>query len=213
MENVYDIAKYFIQKHPDIQISCFDSNMKLQKLLLFAYLVNLSLNNTDLFKDNIYAFEYGCVIGDVRLKFENNFNTFIKESKNFKPNFNNKTQKVLDITDNIFGNLSAKELSELNHNFEFWKTIYEQSEKKFEKSLIPKELIQKEKYKTTNVIESYLNKEDNLKTEIINGIKFYYDPNEITIDDNLLSDLYNMSLSADENAYTITKMEDEVIVY
>ena len=214
MENVYDLAKFFVKTNLDIQQSNFDSNMKLQKLLLFAYLINLSLYNSPLYKDNIFAFKQGCVIGDVRLKFKDNFNTFLKDSLAFKPNFSKETDKVLELTNEIFSHYSAKELSELNHTFNFWNDTYKKSSKTNPgDAVIPTELIKKEIDKTYKVISTYENRDKEEVYEVINGVRFYYNPKEITLTDKDYDKLYDLSLVTDEVAMSLFLDDGEVQAY
>jgi len=120
MVDVLDCAKYFMKNATGLNNS-FDGSMKLQKLLVFSNLVNMALNNKPLFKDRLYAFKNGCVVDSVRLKYKNDYLGLKKESESFKPNFSECELEALDITLNIFDKLSAKELSDLNHEFDFWK--------------------------------------------------------------------------------------------
>ena len=205
MVDVLDCAKYFMKNATGLNNS-FDGSMKLQKLLVFSNLVNMALNNKPLFKDRLYAFKNGCVVDSVRLKYKNDYLGLKKESESFKPNFSECELEALDITLNIFDKLSAKELSDLNHEFDFWKDSYVDGENY---CIVSNDNIKKE----LPIIKSYRNRDKNKKTEVINGITFYYDPNNLNIDANFIVDgesysimdeLYDFTLNElDENCYSI----------
>lgn len=209
MVDVLDCAKYFMKNATGLNNS-FDGSMKLQKLLVFSNLVNMALNNKPLFKDRLYAFTNGCVVDSVRLKYKNDYLGLKKESESFKPNFSECELEALDITLNIFDKLSAKELSDLNHEFDFWKDSYVDGENY---CIVSNDNIKKELPIIKNIIDSYRNRDKNKKTEVINGITFYYDPNNLNIDANFIVDgesysimdeLYDFTLNElDENCYSI----------
>ncbi len=209
MVDVLDCAKYFMKNATGLNNS-FDGSMKLQKLLVFSNLVNMALNNKPLFKDRLYAFKNGCVVDSVRLKYKNDYLGLKKESESFKPNFSECELEALDITLNIFDKLSAKELSDLNHEFDFWKDSYVDGENY---CIVSNDNIKKELPIIKNIIDSYRNRDKNKKTEVINGITFYYDPNNLNIDANFIVDgesysimdeLYDFTLNElDENCYSI----------
>ena len=83
MSNVFDYAKYFMKQGLDTQRNTFDGNMKLQKLLVFANLISLAERGEPLFNDEILAFEQGCVIEEVRLKYKHSYSEFALEADNF----------------------------------------------------------------------------------------------------------------------------------
>ena len=170
MVDVLDCAKYFMKNATGLNNS-FDGSMKLQKLLVFSNLVNMALNNKPLFKDRLYAFKNGCVVDSVRLKYKNDYLGLKKESESFKPNFSECELEALDITLNIFDKLSAKELSDLNHEFDFWKDSYVDGENY---CIVSNDNIKKELPIIKNIIDSYRNRDKNKKTEVINGITFKY---------------------------------------
>lgn len=209
MVDVLDCAKYFMKNATGLNNS-FDGSMKLQKLLVFSNLVNMALNNKPLFKDRLYAFKNGCVVDSVRLKYKNDYLGLKKESESFKHNFSECELEALDITLNIFDKLSAKELSDLNHEFDFWKDSYVDGENY---CIVSNDNIKKELPIIKNIIDSYRNRDKNKKTEVINGITFYYDPNNLNIDAtfivdgesySIMDELYDFTLNElDENCYSI----------
>ena len=49
--------------------------------------------------------------------------------------------------------------------------------------------------------------------ETINGVNFYYSPEEITLIDDILQQLYDFSLLAGDTAYSVYKEDKELIIY
>ena len=87
MRDVYDFAKFFIKNGADSTPDTYDGNMKLQKLLVLADLASISEFGEPLFNDEILAFENGCVIEKVRLRYKNDYSEFKQESVDFQPDF------------------------------------------------------------------------------------------------------------------------------
>ena len=51
------------------------------------------------------------------------------------------------------------------------------------------------------------------KSEIINGVTFYYDPMHVNMDDNLLSELTTFAQQADDEVYTVYYDEEALVIY
>ena len=73
MRDVYDFAKYFIKNGADSKPNTYDGNMKLQKLLVLSDLANIAENGKLLFPDPVLAFQNGCVVEKVRLRYKNDY--------------------------------------------------------------------------------------------------------------------------------------------
>lgn len=56
MRDVYDFAKFFIKNGTDSKPNTYDGNMKLQKLLVLADLVNIAEYGLPLFDEQVLAF-------------------------------------------------------------------------------------------------------------------------------------------------------------
>lgn len=216
MRNVEEYAKFFLKLGMDDNPNTFDGNMKLQKLLFFANLINFSKNDNLLFQENMLAFKNGTVIEEVRKRYKNDFISFKEEARNFEPEFSESEMEVLNITSELFGKLSARELSDVNHQFDFWQYRLEESTNVFgyrdkEKAKITIEDIESEKSKIDMVINSYYDsKELGLLCELINGISFYYDPFEVDFE-LIQNQLENFAQEADEEAYTVS-LENNMLV-
>ena len=217
MKSVFDYAKYFMKKDLDNIPNTYDGNMKLQKLLVFANLVSLAINDKPLFDAPIYAFEYGCVIESIRVKYKEDYSSFHSESKLFDPDFTEDECTVLNTTADIFGKLSARELSELNHTFNFWNQSYKKSIKAYgfkdkELSVVSIESMKKEICKIKKVLTAYNESQKNqMKREIVNGIVFYIDP-LLDVTDDILNELEAFSWCANDNAYSVYSDESAGLV-
>lgn len=213
-----NIAKWFMKKGLDSVPNTFDGNMKLQKLLFFANCISLAKNGKPLFTDPILAFENGCVIESIRQRYKNDYATFKSDSEKYNPDFSKEEYDVLNLTADIFGDLSAKELSELNHSFDFWKKAFDRSKgpdgyKCKEKSIISQDDIMPELPKIQQVLAAHKeNTAKGMRFESVNGIKFYYSP-AFDLNDDIISRLDEFSRTADEKAYTVYQENGDLVIY
>lgn len=225
MRGVMEYAKYFMQKATGLD-NTLDGNMKLQKLLTFANLINIALNDEPLFSETMRAFKNGCVIETVRLNYRECYQSLKEASKTFKPNFSNSEFEILDLTLGIFDKLSAKELSNLNHEFEFWENAYKRYKSTNDSvdSNISEDEIKNELHVIKSIIDSYKNRDNSMLVERVNGIDFFYDPKNLDIDGfvfvsgeevSILDELYEFSLSeeAEDNCYTIYLDDGELVIF
>lgn len=219
MNTAYDYAKYFMSKGMDSFPNTFDGNMKLQKLLVFADLLSLAKYGSPLFDDKIMAFTNGYVVEDVRKEYQNNYAAFKAASDSFKPDFSDTEQIVMDYTEAIYGSMSAKELSDLSHDFDFWSESYNNglSESGYhnkELSVISTDSMIREIGKVRNVIAAYEQTQQlESSFQYINGIRFYYTPSDLEMTDEIIGDLFEFSKSADESSYSVYYDNGELVVY
>lgn len=219
MRDVYEYAKYFIKNKLDTNPNTYDGNMKLQKLLFFANMISLAKYDKLLFEEPICAFKNGCVIEKVRLRYKADYNSFYNDSLNFNPDFSIEEYDVLSDTADIFGELSAKELSEINHSYDFWNKSYKNSVningyRCKEGSIINVDDMKAEIQKIKLILDAYhQNKIIDQNNEIINGVKFYYDSKEVEMTEELLDELYEFSLSANEKSYTVYVDNGKLVIY
>lgn len=155
--NVFDFAKWFLDNNLDTPRDTFKGNMKLQKLLFFAQLISLAKNKRVLFNDEFCAFQNGMVMENVRLAYRNN----LSELLNYKGNSISKEDiEVLELTKNIYGSEDADTLSNMTHQFEYWKKYLNLSTDKNDykdkdKSLVPNEELEKELDNIKDVLDAY----------------------------------------------------------
>lgn len=193
MVKAIDVAKWFININCDNPRNTYDGNMKLQKLLYFAQLIHLARTGDVLFKDPIFAFANGSVVEDVRLHYKNDIISLINETMELS-GINEEEIRTLQITEAIFCNLSAKELSELNHLHKAWEIAYDRSLINGipQKHLSEIRIRDIEEYDLDNIRDMVKAHELEIGLchfEVINGNKFYYDPTEITLTEQVIAEL------------------------
>lgn len=215
-EDVFKIAKWFIKQGLDDPRNKFDGNMKLQKLLYFAQLIHLEQFNQPLFDETIRAFENGAVVESVRVKYRDDNSRFVEEANRMFEDFQERVIKTLQLTAELFGDYSAKELSELNHNHECWQKALNNSKDESGFYDKDKNIITIEKMRecaAKNIKEVIEAKKQiaklNHEYEVINGVKFFYDPSEISLDEDIYRELQKYNK---ENSYTITKDPSQGLV-
>lgn len=213
-----EIAKWFIKNEYDNPRNTLEGNMKLQKLLYFAQLIHLYKYRKPLFSDEIYAFEHGSVIETVRQEYKCNHQALVKDAYNSVDDFSDQELETLNITADIFGDADAEELSELNHLQKSWRKRFNDSkimDNYYVKELgvITVEDMMEDLDNIKQIMEAYeMTCRSRMHYEEINGVKFYYDPNEITMDEEMINIL--RKFPADEPAYSICRDENMgVIIY
>ena len=217
MRDVYDYAKYFIKNGADSTPNTYDGNMKLQKLLVLADLANIAEYGQVLFNDEVLAFKNGCVVEKIRLRYKNDYQGFKKDSDSFEPDFTENEYEILGLVLAIFGSASARELSEINHTFNFWKQAYQRGTdangflNKFN-SVVDMVNQTADVQKMKEILDAYKEsaKEVTAK-EIINGITYYYDGFELS--DAIIEQLESFSLTADDDVYSMYMDDGKLVIY
>jgi len=117
MEKALAVANYFIKK--GLADGKEVSPMKLQKLVYFAHGWHLALYDEPLIDEAIQAWQYGPVVPSIYHEFKLAGNGPIKEpaSEFFweKSTVSNDKEKFLDAIWNLYGDLTAIQLSNLTH--------------------------------------------------------------------------------------------------
>ncbi len=217
MRDVYDYAKYFIKNGADSTPNTYDGNMKLQKLLVLADLANIAEYGQVLFNDEVLAFKNGCVVEKIRLRYKNDYQGFKKDSDSFEPDFTENEYEILGLVLAIFGSASARELSEINHTFNFWKQAYQRGtdangfHNKFN-SVVDMVNQTADVQKMKEILDAYKEsaKEVTAK-EIINVITYYYDGFELS--DAIIEQLESFSLTADDDVYSMYMDDGKLVIY
>lgn len=202
----------------------FDGNMKLQKLLVFANLIHYAKEEEFLFNENMYAFQNGIVVEDIRVPFKNNYYDFKDELSKLTPNFDENQLESINMSIEIFNKSTAKELSDLHHELQTWKI-------KFNKSnyggyyvkdlgLIKHEdILPIDIEKIKKVVSSYhSSREQDLAYEVINDITFYYDPKEISFDNNpkimdYLETVSRSEVNSEDDTFFLSYDENQGLYY
>lgn len=217
MRDVYDFAKFFIKNGADSRPNTYDGNMKLQKLLVLADLANIAENGEPLFNDQVLAFKNGCVVEKVRLRYKNDYVAFKRDSESYQPDFSESEYEILKLVTEIFGCASAKELSDINHTFNFWKTAFyngTDSTGYHNKEMSVVDMISQhaDVEKMREIISAYRETANNTTaSETINGVTFYFDGFALT--DDIIDQLESFSLSADDDTYSVYLDNGRLVIY
>ncbi|MDD6035745.1 MAG: Panacea domain-containing protein [Lachnospiraceae bacterium] len=217
MRDVYDFAKFFIKNGADSRPNTYDGNMKLQKLLVLADLANIAENGEPLFNDQVLAFKNGCVVEKVRLRYKNDYVAFKRDSESYQPDFSESEYEILKLVMGIFGCASAKELSDINHTFNFWKTAFyngTDSTGYHNKEMSVVDMISQhaDVEKMREIISAYRETANNTTaSETINGVTFYFDGFALT--DDIIDQLESFSLSADDDTYSVYLDNGRLVIY
>lgn len=217
MRDVYDFAKYFLKNGADSLPNTYDGNMKLQKLLVLADLACVAEYGELLFQDDVLAFKNGCVVEKVRLRYKNDYSGFISDSKAYQPDFSEREYSILNLVMAIFGTATAKELSEINHTFNFWIEAYDRGTNGtgfHDKSLSVVDMISQKKdiERMKEIISAYQESSNDVEAhEVINGITFYYDGFKLT--DEMIEQLEAFTFNADDDSYSVYLDDGRLVVY
>jgi uncharacterized phage-associated protein len=138
-----DIADWFVNRANLEKEENFGegiSNMKLQKILYFAQAAHITVENSPLFSEEIYAWKYGPVVDEVYHAYKGNQSTPIERPLSNKfEKLDSSTTSFLEEVWQLFGKYTAAKLVEMSHAHAPWKSVYDGSRNK----LISKNSIQK----------------------------------------------------------------------
>lgn len=158
--NPNDIAKWFCSQNIIENLNSEEGNIKLQKLLFFSQLIYMAKHNGEtMFDEKFNAFKNGMVLERIRKEYKDNCKQFIVNSVN-ELILDNEIIETLKITEDIFGDASAQELSELSHEFDVWNKYFKKSTTPLGKyikalSIIPYDEIKKELFRINKVLDAY----------------------------------------------------------
>lgn len=209
-----EVAKWYIQKGMDSPRNTKSGNMKLQKLLYFSQLVHLARTNERLFDEEIKAFEYGSVIEEVRQPYQHNHASFIGAAYTPIRGTFKDALETLRIVEEVFGDLSAHELSDINHQHKSWSDAYNGSISggyswKESATISIEQIMANEVPMFKDIIHARENS-CGLSSVVLNGIKFYYDPQSLEITPEIKKMLE--SFDGPDSAYTIYNDESQGLV-
>ena len=118
-----DIAAYIIQLSNQIGEPL--TNMKMQKLLYYAFVWYAVEKKEPLFKEAIMAWKYGPVVVSVYKAYEKFGADIIKEATNGNPNALDKfTKSLINDVFSVYGNKTAIELMGLTHSEAPWRDTF-----------------------------------------------------------------------------------------
>ncbi len=208
MNNAKCIVKWFNDNGLLLENS-FNGNLRVNKLLVFAQLISLAKYDKLLYKEEMYAFKHGLVVEEIRQSYKNNYVSFKNSLMDLECNFTDEELDVLNTTNHIFGKLNANILSDLTHEFQFWKNNYNRSNINGYKD---KELAKVNLFSLSKEYTDDFNKlqlliktsedqyNDDMVSLEIKGTTFYYNPKETALDESLIKELEQFP--AEDNSYS-----------
>jgi len=158
MKSAQEIGKYFTTKLnlPNSR----EGNIKVQKLLFFAWLIHFYKFKESLFEDEFFAYEYGPVVENIRKSYHADY--FLKTDE-MLPKYSENESETLMLTNEIFGDSDFDELIEISHKSPIWEKYFKNSMEYDSKedmysqktTRIPKEELQEELRMIENVLYAY----------------------------------------------------------
>ena len=117
----------------------------------------------------------------------------------------------------VYGHLSAKELSTLNHQFASWKYAYcngtsQNGYHDKKKSVVQFESFPDDIVAVGKAIKAYKKiQKSSTKREIINGVTFYYD--SVVMTDKIIEELEKFSRECEDDAYSVCQDGERLVIY
>ena len=185
--NGHEVAKWFIFNNHQLANGYIDGNIKLNKLLYFANLMFYCINRELLIEDDFVAFPKGPVIFSIYKDYRYNGLDEIP-ADDFVNGINKEQEQILNIINFLYGNKDVNELVEISHSHNIW------NEKK---DLIPQNPIIEFDKISQEFIDYYNNLYNiykdmdfsKIRMEKINGNIFYYDINNLEMNDKVVEQL------------------------
>lgn len=115
----YEISNWLLEKNPTLYFGTYDGNVVLNKLLYFSNLMYYSVYNENLIEEKFEKWTNGPVIREIYTDYRHNNCSNIKKHSNVK--ISPKVKTVLNIVNFVYGDLSAKSLSDETHKHSIWK--------------------------------------------------------------------------------------------
>lgn len=184
------VAQWFINKNPKLAHGHFDENAIVNKLLYLSSLMYYSISQKNLLDEDFVAFPNGPVIYKVYKNYRYNGLDEFPDNVNIDEASPDE-KRVLDTTNFIFGDMTAKQLIELTHKHNLWKDV---------KNLIPNNPVIDFSKASPELLNEFSELYDNylgydfsvIKKEIINGTKFYYNSNNILLTDEIITKILEL---------------------
>lgn len=198
-----ELSKWFVEKNPNLIYGRFDGNLKLNKLLYFANLMYYSIYKKNLIDDNFEKWDNGPVIREIYTEFRyNNCKDILKQEA---CKFDENIEKILNIINFIYMDKTSKELSDETHTHSIWIDTPKNAPIDFFKTS------EKEIEKMNRFYLMYKDIDFNdLKFEIVNGIRYYYFESNLKMTDDILKEL--SSYYSDEKSLFLEIYDGELVV-
>src|SRR5882762_4780465 len=118
--NAIDIAKHIL-KLSNPEVGDIISNLKLQKLLYYTQGFHFAMTDEPLFKEDIYAWQYGPVVPEVYHEFKYLGSGAIPVPEDQGIQLDEKISELIADVFNVYGQYSALKLMDMTHNETPWK--------------------------------------------------------------------------------------------
>lgn len=115
-----DVAKWFIFHNPVLASGYIDENVKINKLAYFSNLMYYSVYGSSFISDDFIAFPNGPVIFSIYRDYRYNGLNMIPSR--LEP-IDAEYEKVLNITDFVYGDRTADELVKESHTHNLWQDV------------------------------------------------------------------------------------------
>ncbi|MDV0444755.1 hypothetical protein MmiAt1_02920 [Methanimicrococcus sp. At1] len=113
-----EIAQWFASRGLDNPKNSLEGNVKLQKLLFFAWLIHYYNYKEYLFNEPFFAFSKGPVVEEIRTDYYYNYSDY---NTGNTPELSDSQLDSVHLTEKLFGDADSDELIELSHNSQTWK--------------------------------------------------------------------------------------------
>jgi uncharacterized phage-associated protein len=117
--SAHDIAKLLITQS-DPEIGDIISNLKLQKLLYYCQGVNLAVYKQPLFKEDLFAWQYGPVVSEVYHKYKTYGSSSINENIDDLIDIDTQSEDLIKEVYEVYGQYSALKLMNMTHKESPW---------------------------------------------------------------------------------------------
>jgi uncharacterized phage-associated protein len=117
--SAHDIAKLLITQS-DPEIGDIISNLKLQKLLYYCQGVNLALYKQPLFKEDLFAWQYGPVVSEVYHTYKIYSSGVINKNIDDLIDIDTQSEDLIKEVYEVYGQYSALKLMNMTHKESPW---------------------------------------------------------------------------------------------
>lgn len=121
------VARWFVEKNPFLRYDKFgnkENHLKIEKLLHYANVLMLLIYGRKLYEEETVAYKQGFVVEKLYNAFRINPSCIYCEP--LEGNIDEEEERVLNLTNILFGKLSGEELSNIVHMDDIWRK-YEES--------------------------------------------------------------------------------------
>lgn len=199
-----DVAVWFLNKNPNLYYGFNDENTKLNKLVFFTNMMYYSVYGENLIDEPFKKWDNGPVCTDIYRAYRYGD---LATSTTIKSDIKDKYAiEVLNIVNFVYSYLTGYELSQESHKISIWNDASHNDYLDFKR-------LKNEEIKKMKILYD-LNKDldfENMGMEKINDNIYYYDKNNIKIDDAIVEKL--SCIQRMENRVVFLEMIDGELVF